>query len=873
MPDDEVTRDVGTTNIATVGDGPGALRTPTTFAAGSIVAGRYRLVALLGRGGMGDVYRAEDLTLDQPVALKFLPANVAGDPARLTAFHNELRTARQVSHKHVCRLHDLGEADGRRFLTMEYVDGEDLASLLRRVGRVPEERGIQMARQLCAGIVAAHEKGVVHRDLKPANVMIDSHGDVRITDFGIATAAGTADGAIVGTPLYMSPEQLAGKPASTAADIYALGLILFELFTGRRVIDAKTLNELRNFHQSGTLPAPSTIVRDLDPAIERVIMRCLDTDPARRPRSALSVAAALPGGDPLAAALAAGETPSPELLAAAGETEAIPVAIGLSLVGAIVAGLLLFFVVSSRVSIVGRVPLDLPPAVLVDRAQQTLASLGYTSPPGDSAFGFERDGAYLQWLPASAREGADDPIRKGNPSAVLFWYRTSPGELVPETEQRVTADDPALDQSGMTIVGMDTSGRLRRFFAVPPDRATETTSPVEAPWSQAFAAAGLDLAAFTPTPPQWTPPYYADSRGAWEGPLSAADSQKVRVEANAYQGGIVSFDVIGPWTAPPLAAPRRQSFADRVLLGTLAVFVCGLAVAAGLLARRNLRTNRADRRGAARLASVVAAAGVVSWLVGAHHSASPTTEYESLFRSGGAIALSTLMIWSLYLALEPYVRRFWPDSLLGWSRLVSGHIRDPRVGRDVLIGSALGVGVALVAVGRSTIIAWLGYQPPTALFGREPVGLAGAGDLISGWMNVLVSSVQTALLFLLVLVLVRLALRRVWAAAIVSVPLMSIPFLAQAGTTNTPLIYLFVLAAGAILTFVSFRFGLLALATALVVSTLLVVVPLRSDPSHWAASSGNWTLTMLIAVACLAFYASRAGQPLLSRTPEFTIRN
>src|SRR6188474_3694357 len=161
-PDDELTQAAFST-VAPTADGLSSDTLLATqphqhrFAPGSIIAGRYRVVALLGRGGMGEVYRAEDLTLDQPVALKFLPANVAGDPSRLTAFHNELRTARQVSHKHVCRLHDLGEADGRRFLTMEYVDGEDLASLLRRVGRVPEERGIQMARQLCAGIVAAHE--------------------------------------------------------------------------------------------------------------------------------------------------------------------------------------------------------------------------------------------------------------------------------------------------------------------------------------------------------------------------------------------------------------------------------------------------------------------------------------------------------------------------------------------------------------------------------------------------------------------------------------------------------------------------------------------------------------------------------------------
>src|SRR5882724_2850251 len=207
----------------TRGPSPAVPRSGTTsrFAPGAIITGRYRLVALLGRGGMGEVYRADDLTLDQPVALKFLPEGTAGDPARLAQFHNELRVARQVSHKNVCRLYDLGDADGRRFLTMEYVDGEDLASLLRRIGRIPQDKAVDIARQLCAGVSAAHERGVLHRDLKPANIMLDGDGNVRITDFGIATAGADAAAAVAGTPQYMAPELLAGGPASIKSDIYA----------------------------------------------------------------------------------------------------------------------------------------------------------------------------------------------------------------------------------------------------------------------------------------------------------------------------------------------------------------------------------------------------------------------------------------------------------------------------------------------------------------------------------------------------------------------------------------------------------------------------------------------------------------------------
>src|SRR6185295_8268795 len=281
------------------------------FAPGTVFAARFRIVAPLGRGGMGEVYRVDDLKLGQTVALKFLPDSLAHDPARLAQFHNEVRVARTISHRNVCRTYDIGDADGQPFITMEYVDGEDLASLLRRIGRFPQDKAVEVARQICAGLAAAHERGVLHRDLKPANVMIDGDGHVRITDFGLAALAGSVDNVRAGTPAYMAPEQLAGREVTPRSDIYALGLVLYELFTGKRVFEAKTLNELLALHESSSVRTPSSVVRDLDPTIERAILRCLETDPARRPASALAVSAALPGGDQLAAALAAGETPSP----------------------------------------------------------------------------------------------------------------------------------------------------------------------------------------------------------------------------------------------------------------------------------------------------------------------------------------------------------------------------------------------------------------------------------------------------------------------------------------------------------------------------------------------------------------------------------
>jgi len=282
------------------------------FVSGTILAERYRIVGLLGKGGMGEVYRADDLLLSQPVALKFLSAKFF-DSAALARFHREVRVARQVSHKNVCRVYDIGQVNGHHFLSMEYIKGEELSSLLRRIGRLPSDKAIQIARQICAGLAAAHESGVLHRDLKPSNVMIDEQGNARITDFGLAGLADEFrdDEIAAGTPAYMAPEQLDGKNVTTRSDIYSLGLVLYEVFTGKKAFDAPTIGQLLDLRRSDTTPTtPSSLVQNIDPLVERVILRCLEKEPEKRPASALQVAASLPGGDPLAAALAAGETPS-----------------------------------------------------------------------------------------------------------------------------------------------------------------------------------------------------------------------------------------------------------------------------------------------------------------------------------------------------------------------------------------------------------------------------------------------------------------------------------------------------------------------------------------------------------------------------------
>jgi serine/threonine-protein kinase len=360
----------------------------------------------------------------------------------------------------------------------------------------------------------------------------------------------------------MAPELLSGGAASVKSDVYALGLVLFEVFTGRRAQEGATLDDLRTFHRTGTVTTPSSIVRDLDAAVERVILRCLDRNPERRPASALAVAAALPGGDPLAAALAAGETPSPEVLSAAGESAVLGVARGLTLAGVALVGLLVFTAASDRTALSRLSPLDDPPAVLVSRAQQIVAAAGYAGDPADAASGFMSFDDYRGWLrgrPLGPRRW--DALATGNPSSVLFWHRSSPQELVPIEDAAVTLEDPPSTVTDMREVVLDPAGRLMRFRSVPP-QVDEDIGDVPPPWGALFDAAGLAISGFVDATPQWTPPDFADARVAWSGSHPVLTDVTLRVEAASYRGRPVFFEVVGPWTEPERMEAGRDSSLD-----------------------------------------------------------------------------------------------------------------------------------------------------------------------------------------------------------------------------------------------------------------------------------------------------------------------
>ena len=838
------------------------------FPPGTVLGGRYRIVGRLGRGGMGEVYRADDLKLAQPVALKFLPPDLDRDPSRLMQLHNEVRMARQVSHPNVCRVYDIDEVDGHTFLSMEYVDGEELASLLRRIGRFSIERSLELAREICAGLGAAHERGVVHRDLKPANVMIDGTGRVRITDFGLAGIAGESLRA--GTPAYMAPEQLAGAEVTARSDIYALGLVLYELFTGQRAVEARNVAELLRKREEGVVP-PSQLVRDLDPAIDRTILRCLEHDPRDRPASALVVSAALPGGDPLAAALAAGETPSPEMVAAAGETSAL--APRTAILGLLVTLLFLaaYAALSESALITSRVPLEKSPDVLEDRARDVARSLGYADNPVDTASGFQSAGDYLRYA-FEKGEGAAvrDRLRTGRPPGVLFWYRTSPRQMVPTAgNDRVSTTDPPFTVTNMRTIVLDSEGRLVDFHAVPPQLEETPATPAPASptpnWAVAFQLAGLNQSDFQPATPQWTPPVFADERAAWEGPMAGWPEQKLRLEAAGYRGRIVSFQTINPWTQPRQMRETPRSRAQRVSRSVVAVMVpFVLAVAAGV-ARHNLRKGRGDRRGAFRISATVFVSMFGYWVVRAVHFSDPDIELDRLFFALGFALFCAGALWVLYLALEPYVRKFWPTTVISWSRLLAGRVRDPQVGRDVLIGVFVAVSVVLLNRVDYHIRPLLGYPalPPQVpnldiLSGLRPLlGLAGV---------VTFNSAFNSLWIIFALVAVNLLVRRVWITALVMVGFL---MLTGIGSNDwSPPVWLGVLTSLIILSsivYVMLRFGLLTTMTFFVVNFLLNNGVLTLDPSRWFFPTSTILLLIVSALAFYGFYASRGGEPLLGK--------
>ncbi len=832
------------------------------FAPGTVIAERYRIIGLLGKGGMGEVYRADDLTLDQPVALKFLPEKVAADPARLERFLNEVRIARQVSHPNVCRLYDIGQVEGQHFISMEYIDGEDLASLLRRIGRLPNDKALEIARQMCAGLAAAHEKGVLHRDLKPANIMIDGQGKVRIADFGLARAAEDSGDSrtIEGTPAYMAPEQFAGKGESIKSDLYSLGLVLYEMFTGKPAFKASTVPELVRMHRETNPANPSTIITDLDPIVEKVILRCLDKDPAARPASALAVSAALPGGDPLAAALAAGETPSPEMVAAAGDEGALRPGLAWTGLGYILLAMLGILLLAGRTSILNWVSLAKSPDALVERSKDLIKKLGYDKPPLDTAYGYQETDFLGQLGKAADRL---NQLRTGEPPGAVFWYRQGPVYLTSSSFYAAgvtTPNEPRQVIAGMLRVELDADGRLVSLDAVPASTDTAAGTSASPDWSALFAEAGFDPAKFKSASPIVNPPVYADTRAAWDGVYPRRSDMQIRIEAAALHGKPVYFHTFQPWNRPSHKEEGQSDLRQKITLAIVLVFLVGVLGGTCLLAWRNLKLNRGDRRGAFRISFSLFIVEAMARILEAHLVGNLNEMIGLLWLILSRALLFGALMWVGYLALEPHIRRLWPHTIISWSRLLVGNIRDPRIGRDILVGGLFGISLPLLEELVYLAATRFGIATDPALASLSAINRAlGLRYFIGALATQVTSAVSGAVYMFLILFLLQLLLRKGWLA----VPVFVIVMVANSslGKTNPYLSVFYALIVFPSLVYLLRKFGLVAVMAFMIFGNLIAAFPITTDFSLWYSNTAALTLLFLAGLAVYGFRIALAGKP------------
>jgi predicted Ser/Thr protein kinase len=686
------------------------------FAPGHIFASRYRIVSFLGRGAMGEVYRADDLRLGQAVALKLMSEAMAQRHDGLRRLTDEVRLARTVVHPNVCRVYDIGHADGWHFLSMEYVDGETLGSLMLRIGQLPILKALEMTRQLCVGMAAAHDRGVLHRDLKPSNIMVDGRGQIRIMDFGLAVTAQSEVREIAGTPAYMPPEQRAGEAVTKQSDLYSLGRVLAEI-----------------------LPP------GINPELTTAVRACTEADRAKRPASAYAIVAALPAGTTIATELS---IPTPAMVAATPIAGAMRPAVAWLLLAAMIGGTL---VVASQAHVLNVAPSQVPkpPEVLAERAREVLAQKDPSAPAADRAFWFWRSDA----------------------GQILFTYRGSPRPLIPANLFRVvTIGDPPIDAAALTVVTLDAEG-------IP-------SSVKQAPH---------DL---------WT--------------------------TGRAQGGELAY-----WIG--------------ILLGI---------VTSAILARRNLRAGEGDRAGAWRLSVFVCCGSLVAATLRAHHVPSLIDELSWLLGVTGWALLWSGFSWLAYVSFEPYGRRWWPNTLVSWTRLLVGFARDPLVGRDVLLGSLAGVAAIALHVVQFELTGRTGAP----VFSQPAVdALRSSAAFASLAVFAFLDGLMIALFAVAGLVLFRLIFRKAWIAMAVLVALSSLAMSVSASSRDVAVaVVIGTLSLGVLL-----RVGFLAFVAMMITVQFLTWLPITLDGSAWYFGQ---SLVVLLAIAAMATYGFLL---VLNRRPAF----
>jgi serine/threonine-protein kinase len=498
-----------------------------------------------------------------------------------------------------------------------------------------------------------------------------------------------------------------------------------------------------------------------------------------------------------------------------------------------------------------------PPVILAERAKEILGSIGY-KPAVDSAHGFMPS----NYLGYSGRHfDRDTPARlaSGQPAALHFWYRGSPTVMVPQdTRDLVSQDDPAFEISDMTLVVLDPEGRLVRMAAIPPQFDRGWVSQA-ADWKPLFDAAGLDIRAFTAVAPEWTPTMYADTRVAWTGPLSGVAGETLRLEGGSYRGRPVYFHQVAPWTttsrmATTVAERQRVTFRSAVTQ----IVVLAMFVAAGLIARHNWRKGRGDRRGAVQLAVFVSLAAVGVWLLDNKHVADPSLEMTRFFV--GQPLWAAGLLWLLYLAVEPYVRRFWPSTLVSWSRLMARQWRDPLVGRDILLGVALGLAVHALDLASTYAGARLGYAWTPSVPDLEE--LLGTTMVMARVLNQIFNAVLNAIFSVFAMVLLKMAVKREWLASVVAIGLAMLLAVNSSGDGSRVVNFLAALLIVSIIVLTIQRLGLVAVTVLFFVNFVMTSAVITLDSSKWFFGNGLLLIAIPTAMALYSFYISRGGEPI-----------
>jgi hypothetical protein len=636
----------------------------------------------------------------------------------------------------------------------------------------------------------------------------------------------------------MAPEQIAGEGATKKTDIFALGLVLYELVTGRRAHDVKTIAGLKERYSSSAPPtSPSELVEGMDPAVERVIMHCLEQEPEHRPASALAVMAALPGGDPLAAMLKAGEMPSPELIAASGRRGTMTPTRALQLGAIVLLGMAVsawYWGVPGLIESIGGI---LAPEVLMHRADVLLADLGFEVGKADSAWGLDVDwGLVAEAKPSSDSEwrallsSEEYPVlrfwSRASPLPMSSWHTSLPGPYMGDV---IRPDDPPLTDTGMSFVRLGPRGALLELRVVPDPVQQASARTVEELMTTVTEAAELDPTRIERT--EWTgiPPMPGESTVAWRAASTRPEGRPREIVMTLARGVPTWIRVEG---ASEIGEHQTPVGGMKWLsLVFFSFFVCGAVVA-----WFNIRNGRWDRRGAARLAAAAFILCFASSFIGSHHPLSVVEEVRGFFSSVAYAATRALMTWVLYLALEPFIRRLHPNSMVSWSRLLSGRVTDPAVGRDVLIAVTLfaAQNLAMPILLKALDVSRVGV--PIFAFSTEENPLAW-DHYVAAITRYPVVTLGTALGFLLVYVVARWMLGRLDRAAPLllwgAMFLFSFGVFGNSAGPDVLTAVAFTAVSATASTYLAVRHGLLAFATFQFIQYVSMVTVVTLDPSAW----------------------------------------